>query len=128
MRHLALLALIAAAPAMAAAAKPGNGEAQLARAIEGRVAEAPVDCISLPRIRSVRVIDGTALVYDAGGTVYVNRPRAGAESLDRWDTIVNRPFGTRLCSTDTLQMIEPGSHMLSGLVFLGEFVPYRRAR
>ena len=128
MRRLALLALIAAAPAAAIAAKPGSGEAQLARALEGRVAEAPVDCVHLPRIRSVRVIDRTAIIYDAGGTLYVNRPRAGADSLDRWDTIVSRPFGTRLCSSDTLQMIEPGSRMLSGLVFLGEFVPYRRAR
>ena len=128
MRRLAMIALLAAAPALAAAAKPASGEAQLARAIEGRVAGEPVSCVNLSQVRSVRVIDRTALVYDAGGTLYVNRPRAGAESLDRSDTIVSRPFGTRLCSTDTLHMVEPYSFMQSGIVFLGDFVPYRRAR
>ena len=128
MRKLAMLALLVAAPAVAGVAKPADGEAQLARALEGRIAGEPVACVHLSRVRSVRVIDRTALLYDMGGILYVNRPRAGASSLDRSDTIVSRPFGTRLCSNDTLQMIEPYSRIQSGIVFLGDFVPYRRAR
>ena len=92
------------------------------------VASEPVDCINLHAIRSSRIIDRTAIVYDAGGTLYVNRPRAGASSLKDWDVMVTRPFGSRLCRVDTVQMVSPGSGMLSGIVFLGDFVPYKRER
>jgi hypothetical protein len=126
-----LLALAAAAaafaPAQARPADPDKGERQLARSLEGRVAGEPVDCIDLHRVRSSRIINRTAIVYDAGGTLYVNRPRSGTRSLKDWDVMVTRPFGSRLCRVDTVQMYSPGSHILSGLVFLGDFVPYKRA-
>jgi len=112
-----------------AQAKPADREAELARAIAGRVAGEPVDCIDLHRVRSSRIINDTAIVYDAGSIVYVNRPRNGADQLDRNDTMVNRLHGSsRLCSIDTVTMIEPVSGTFTGVVFLGEFVPYRRIR
>ena len=129
MRKLLSIILGGALLATASAeARPRDPQAQLARELEGRVAGEPVDCIDLHRVRSSRIIENTAIVYDAGSTIYVNRPRAGADSLDRWDTMVVRPFGARLCSVDTVRMIDPTSHFLTGIVFLGDFVPYRRAR
>lgn len=128
------LALIAAsllagiAPAQAAnPSQQADHEAQLARALEGRVAGQPVDCINLRQVRSSQIIDDTAILYDAGSTIYVNRPRSGASSLDRWDTLVTRLYSDRLCSIDTVRLVDPTSHITSGVVFLGEFVPYRRA-
>jgi hypothetical protein len=125
-----LLPLIAGALLIggAAQAKPADHEAELARALAGRVADAPVDCIDLHRIRSSRVISGTAIIYDAGNVLYVNRPENGAEELNQWDTMVTRTPSTRLCSIDTVTMIDPGSRSFSGVVFLGDFVPYRRVR
>ena len=126
------LPIILAGALMAGAASAHGAapdrEAELARAIEGRVAGEPVDCINLRQVRNTRIIDNTAIVYDAGNTIYVNRPRSGAESLDRWDTQVTRLHTNRLCSIDTVRMVDPQSQMLSGIVFLGEFVPYRRVR
>ena len=112
----------------AAQAKPADHEAELARVLAGRVAGEPVDCIDIHRVRSSRIIPGTAIVYDAGSVIYVNRPRAGADSLSPWDIQVNRLHSSQLCSIDTVQLIDQGSHMYSGTVFLGEFVPYRRVR
>ncbi|HVQ08656.1 MAG TPA: hypothetical protein VMS43_09495 [Allosphingosinicella sp.] len=112
----------------AAQAKPADHEAELARVLQGRVAEAPVDCIDLHRVRSSRVITGTAIIYDAGSVLYVNRPENGARELNQWDTMVTRTPSTRLCNVDTVTMINPGSRSFSGVVFLGEFVPYRRVR
>ncbi len=103
-------------------------EARLARAIDGRVAGEPVNCINLRNIRSSQIIDRTAIIYDAGGTIYVNRPRAGRESLDRWDTLVTRTHSSQLCSIDVVQLYDSGSRMQTGLVFLGDFVPYKKAR
>lgn len=119
-------ATAAVSPASARPADRAKGEAELARALEGRVAGEPVDCINLRRVRSSRIIDRTAIVYDAGGTLYVNRPRSGAGSLTDWDVMVTRPFGSRLCRIDPVQMYSPGARMLSGIVFLGDFVPYKR--
>ena len=111
----------------AAAGPRQDPEAELARALQGRVAGKPVDCISLPRVRSSRIIDKTAILYDAGGTIYVNRPRTGRESLDDWDVLVTKTHSSQLCSIDVVSLYDSSSRMQSGIVFLGEFVPYRKA-
>jgi hypothetical protein len=119
-------ATVAATPATAEQRR--SPEEQLQRELRGRVAGEPVSCVNLRNIRSSRIIDRTAIIFDAGGTLYVNRPRAGAESLRTWDTQVVRPFGSQLCSIDTIKMVSPVSGFFTGNVFLGEFVPYRRVR
>ena len=111
-----------------AQAKPRDGEAELARALAGRVAGEPVDCIDLYRVRSSRVIAGTAILYDAGNVIYVNRPRNGADELNRFDTLVTRTQSTRLCSVDVVHTVDLATDTMTGVVFLDEFVPYRRAR
>ena len=121
------LALLAAG-AVAQAREPVDREAELARALDGRVAGEPVNCIDLHRVRSSRIITDTAILYDAGSIIYVNRPRNGAEELNQWDTLVTRTPSTRLCSIDTVDVVDLTTHSLSGIVFLGEFVPYRRVR
>jgi hypothetical protein len=123
-----LLTLAAAATlaAPAAAAPRLHGEAELAKLTEGRTPGKPVDCIDLSRVRSSQIVDGTAIVYDAGGTLYVNRPRGGAESLTSWDVMVTKPFGNELCRPDVVQLLDSGSHFYKGSVFLGDFVPYKR--
>ena len=125
-----LLPLIAASMLIggAAQAKPVDHEAELARLLAGRVAGQPVDCIDMHRVISSHIVPGTAIVYDAGGVLYVNRPRAGAESMDDWDIMINRLWSSQLCSIDTVELVDQGSRMYSGSVFLGEFVPYRRVR
>lgn len=126
-----LLPLIAAPLLLiggAAQAKPADHEAELERALAGRVAEAPVSCIDLHRIRSSRVITDTAILYDAGSVIYVNRPANGADQLNQWDTLVTRTPSTRLCSVDTVTLVDHGSRSMTGIVFLGDFVPYRRVR
>ena len=126
-----LLPLLAGAlllGAGAAQADPVDREAELERALAGRVAEAPVDCIDLSRVRNTRIINGTAILYNAGSVIYVNRPDNGAESLRRWDRMQTRTMASRLCSIDTVQMFDTNVNTLKGIVFLGEFVPYRRVR
>jgi hypothetical protein len=127
-----LLPLLAGAVAIAAVpAEAGprrTGEEQLQHELRGRVAGEPVSCVNLRSIRNSRVIDRTAIVFDAGGTIYVNRPRSGAETLRRWDTQVVRPFGIAALLGRHIKMVDAQSGFFSGNVFLGEFVPYRRVR
>lgn len=126
MRKLLPLIALSALIGGAAQAAPDR-EAELERALAGRVAGEPVQCIDLHRVQSSRVITDTAILYRAGSTIYVNRPDSGADSLSRNDTMVTRLFGTnRLCDIDTVTMVDPVSGTFTGIVFLGEFVPYRR--
>jgi len=123
-----LLPLIAGSMLIAGAAqaRPADHEAELSRALAGRVAGQPVRCIDLHRVTSSQVITDTAILYRVGATIYVNRPDNGAEQLNRSDVMVTRLSSTQLCNVDTVTMVEPVSHTFTGVVFLGDFVPYRR--
>lgn len=126
---LPALALIGAAvPAVAAKRVSETGEAKLAKALEGRTPGKPVDCISLRNARSSQVYDGTAIVYEDGRTLYVNRPTIGAESLRRDDILVSKTWSDRLCRIDTIRLLDQGSRFEHGFVGLGQFVPYTKPK
>lgn len=113
----------------AASAKPRpTPEQALAKALEGRVAGKPEDCIYLPRVVSTRIYDKTAIVYDAGSTLWVNRPDAGASSLDDNDIMVTTPFGSQLCSVDIVRMVDRTAGFWRGSIGLGKFVPYKKVK
>ncbi len=121
------VAALAIAPATSAREKLAP-EDQLAKLLEGRVAGQPQNCLSLSSLGSSQIIDKTAIVYRVGSTLWVNRPDGGASSLDDDDILVLKTSGSQLCSIDTLELRDRSSHMYSGFVSLGEFVPYRRAK
>ena len=120
-------AALAASPAVAAKEKR-NPEEQLAKLLDGRVAGDPRSCITQSRIDSSQIIDKTAIVYRDGSTLWVNRPRSGAQSLDEDDVLVTKLTGSQLCSIDTVQLHDRASHFWRGFVSLGEFVPYRKVK
>ena len=115
-------AMMVAAPVSAAKLSP---EAELAKALEGRVAGEPVRCIPYSRIQSSTIIEGVGILYRDGSKLYLNRP-AGADRLDDWDILVNKVFGSQLCERDVVNLLDSSSRMTSGFVFLGEFVPYTK--
>lgn len=116
--------MVGASPAIAK--EKLTPEQELAKRLEGRVAGEPVDCIYLPMIRNTTIYDKTAIVYDMGDTLYVNRPASGASSLDSDDVMVTTPTGSQLCSVDVVKLHDRTSHFFSGSVGLGKFVPYRK--
>jgi hypothetical protein len=122
---VAAAAVISHAPAADARHRVAPEE-KLAKLLEGRVAGEPQDCIYLPRIRSSEIIDGTAIVYDAGSTIYVNRPRNGADTLDDDDIMVTDTHGSSLCRIDIVRLHDRTSFFYDGFVGLGDFVPYKR--
>ena len=130
MRLLMIAAVSALALAGAASAAPrANGEAQLAKLLEGRVAGQPTSCIRTYSNNDMKKIEGTALVFGRGDTIYVNRTTDPA-SIDEDDALLIRKMGTgsELCRTDIITTFEPSAHFYTGNVFLTDFVPYRRAR
>ncbi|RIA37983.1 hypothetical protein DFR49_3874 [Hephaestia caeni] len=105
-----------------------KAEAKLADALEGRVAGTPVDCIQLHNIRSSRIFNGTAILYDTGSTLYLNRPDSGATWLSDDDVLVTDTHSPQLCSIDTVRLFDNASHMPNGSVSLGKFVPYTKPK
>ncbi len=126
------LGFAAAASAMllagaAADARPRlTGEEQLAKLLEGRVAGKPVDCIALRNAGASTVIDKTAIVYGNGRTIYVQRPKIGADSLNSNDILVTQLNMSQLCNVDTVQVRDRISFFWRGFVGLDQFVPYTR--
>lgn len=126
MRKIIASLLAAAALAAPAAAAPRlTPAAELDRLLAGRLAGKPTSCISLFGSRSSQIIEGTALVYRDGRTLWVNRPRSGARSLRDDDVLVTHLHGSQLCRIDSVKLVDRNSGFQRGFVVLGDFVPYR---
>ena len=119
-----------AAPVAAQAEDPvaqTRGEAKLAKMLEGRVAGEPERCIRTFGSKSLTQIDDTALVYKDGDTVWVNYTRS-PDSIDDGDYLVIKKFdATSLCRTDQITTYSRTGNFFSGVIFLDDFVPYRKA-
>lgn len=131
-RFATKLGFVAAAGALllagaAADARPRlTGEEQLAKLLDGRVAGKPVNCITLRNVQSSQVIDKTAIVYGSGSTIYVQRPKSGASSLDSNDILVTQLTTSQLCNIDIVQLRDRNGWFFRGSVSLDQFVPYTK--
>jgi hypothetical protein len=125
---LAALAAFAAAGPLAADEPISKGEAKLAKMLEGRVAGEPRSCVNMFGSGNLQIIDGTALVYKRGNTLWVNRT-ADPSNLDSDDYLVIRKSGgtSQLCRLDNVTTQDRSGNFLTGIVFLEDFVPYRRS-
>jgi hypothetical protein len=122
-------ALAGAEPGTATAAKDAatvKGEARLDKMLAGRAAGNPVSCIPALADNRLEVIDRTAIVYDAGSTIYVAKPQEPA-MLRGNDILVVRRFGSQLCRQDVVRTVDRMTGFNTGVVFLSDFVPYRKA-
>jgi hypothetical protein len=102
-----------------------TGEQKLAKLLAGRVAGEPRNCINTRVNSESQVIDGTAVVYGRGRTIWVNVP-ANARDLDDNDAMLVRQFGANLCRQDIVTTFDTLGGFYTGNVFLGDFVPYTR--
>lgn len=126
---LASLAALSLAATAVQAAPRQTPEEKLAKALEGREAGQPVDCINQRDIRSSRIYDRSAILYELNnGTYYLNRPDAAAQSLSWNDVLVTDTHSDRLCSIDVVKLYDTHPWMQSGFVNLGKFVPYKKVK
>jgi hypothetical protein len=125
---IALASLALGAATTTVAKEQQTGEQKLAEMLEGRVAGEPKSCISTTRGGSLRVIEKTAVVYEAGDTLWVNRT-AQPDTLKRDDVlIINKTSGMQLCRLDNITTVDQASRFFTGVVFLKDFVPYKKSK
>lgn len=125
---LSFAALSVVAMPMAAQAETQKEKAasKLAKLLEGREAGEPRNCLFLPSITDrLRVLEGTALVFGSGNTIYVNYTD-DPDSIDRNDTIVFRRYGSQLCDTDVTTTVDRISGTYTGNMRLTQFIPYTK--
>ena len=127
MRHAILVPALLAAGCMAEApVSTPEGEAQIAAALAGRTAGAPLECVSSRDIRGPRIVGG-ALIFDTGGsTVYLNRASGGCALFDEGRAVRTRTTTGRLCRGEIVTIFDPVSGTEFGGCTLGQFVPYSR--
>ena len=103
---------------------------KMAKALNGRTAGPEVSCIPNWRGQSdMEVIDDNTILFEDGGIVYVQKPRASCDGLERDKyTLVVRQYGSgRLCSGDINQLVDSSTGFYGGSCVFGPFVPYRKA-
>lgn len=123
---VAALGLLAAPTVQAQERQPARGEVKLAEMLEGRVAGEAESCINTLVNRNLKLIDETAIVYKQGDTLWVNTT-SDPRSIDDDDILVIDRFSpSRLCRTDQITLRDRGSGFFSGVIILGDFVPYRK--
>lgn len=121
---LAAAMLAFAGTAAHSADKSEKREADLAKRLEGRTAGEPLTCISGYISRKLEVIEGVGLVYESGDTIYVARP-TDPKALGNDIVVIDR-FGGQLCNTDVVRTIDRTGGFITGALFLGKFVPYKK--
>ncbi|MBY9065150.1 hypothetical protein K7957_19625 [Sphingomonas yunnanensis] len=121
---MAMVALLAAAPA---SAKRKTPDAELAELLRGRTAEPAVRCITPTTNDSQRIVSGKAIVYGNGRRIWVNVPIGRLDTM-RWDDVlVTERFGSQLCRNDQIRIVDRFSRVPRPILRLGDFVPYVKA-
>lgn len=123
---LAAATALLAGPAVQAKDKL-TPEQRLEKMLEGRQAGTPRSCISNMDTRDMTILNGVAIVYRSGSTLWVNRP-ANAKDLDDDDVLVTQIHGGQFCRLDIVRTFDRTGMFPNGFLSLGEFVPYRRVQ
>jgi hypothetical protein len=99
---------------------------KLAKALAGRTAGQPVNCIN-ERSKMQIIDDGTILFRDRG-IIYVQQPRGGCYGLTSGMSLIRPAYGTtRICSGDINNIVDLRTGFGTGACSYSEFIPYRKA-
>ena len=127
MRFPIILVLLLAA-CLSGPSDPNQRESEaLARELSGRVAGAPVRCVSAPPSSDFRAVGGSTFVMTRGDTIWVNRPGGECPGFRGFSTLLVESQSGQYCRGDHVRSLDPGSTIPGPICLLGDFVPYRRA-
>lgn len=122
---VALAGIALAAPA--AAGQSDRARQALDKALSGRSAGAPVDCISADHADDVQIVDDRTILYrPVGKVVWRNDLPHACPSLGPHETLAVELWGSRLCRNDRIRVVHPGMGLPGPSCALGRFTPYRK--
>ncbi|MEO7814234.1 MAG: hypothetical protein ABIR87_02185 [Sphingomicrobium sp.] len=99
------------------------------KALAGKVAGKPDNCLPLRRSNDMVVIDDDTIIYRDGRTTYVNKPLGSCTNLGNgsYALVTRSGNGSMLCRGDISSVVDATSGITVGSCALGDFVPYRPA-
>lgn len=108
-----------------AQAKDAAYVADLDKALAGKIAGKPQNCISLTQSYSTEQIGEKTILYKVSRKfLYRNDLRSSCPSFGRDYGLVTRIYGSQLCSGDVVRPTDFTTGFSGGACSLGEFVPY----
>ena len=126
-RKLPLLALVLVA-AGAMAADSDRDARDLGKALAGRTAGKPFDCVDPSWAGSPQIIGNRTLLYRETGRMLRNDLPDACPGLDDDSIIVTEIHGSQLCSGDLFYTLERGSRIPGPHCRLGKFTPYTKVK
>jgi hypothetical protein len=126
MRMLIMIPLLFAAATATASDKPGTRDKiAVEKALAGKTAGKPQDCLSPRDAQSSSVHNGTVLFRVSRKLVWKNDMRE-CRLLREDDILVTNLYGTaRICRGDISQIVDRAGLFGKGSCVFGDFVPYR---
>ena len=78
----------------------------------------------------VHPVDDWTILYDQGGTVYVQNPKGGCTGVGSGsDILVTRQVGTaQICEGEIVRLVDRTSGFEHGACVFGPFTPYTKPR
>ena len=108
------------------AAQASRDQAKLASLTAGKVAGAPMSCLSNWRNRDMVVVNENVVAFrDGRSRVYINNMNGPCLGLGpSRGALVTQTTGSSLCRGDLAQVFDNASRMNIGSCSFGDFVPY----
>lgn len=105
-----------------------KAQEELDRALAGRVAGPPVNCIPSYRSTDMQIIDDYTILFKVGRITYVQNPRGGCQGIGNGsNTLVTKLIGTsQLCSGDINNLVDFHTRIGGGACVFSPFVPYTK--
>jgi hypothetical protein len=129
MRTLVILAALVATTGATADSRADRDARALDKALAGRVAGKPIDCISPPLAGGTQVIGNHTLLYqNYGRAVLRNELPDACPGLDDNSIIVTEVHGGQLCRGDLFYTLDRDSRIPGPRCRLGAFVPYEKPK
>jgi len=106
-----------------------KAQKELAKALAGRAPGRAVTCIRNYPANQMHIVDDWTILFDQGGTVYVQNPRGGCPGIGTpGNVLITRSVGTNsTCSGDIGNIVHLPSGNGRGSCIFGPFVPYTKA-
>ena len=124
---LLAIALTGCAASATPQANPGDDK-DLAKALAGRTAGKPVDCIDRSFAGGPEIIDNKTLLDRSGRHIYRNDLEASCPSLRETSILVIEAHGSQMCRNDLFRPTEPGGVVPGPICRLGKFTPYDKPK
>lgn len=125
----ALLPLIAVMMSGCVTTGDTQGAARaLDKALAGRSAGTPIDCIDRTSLSGPEIIDSTTLIYRSGSHVWRNTLEGSCPALRQSSILIIEAHGSQMCRNDLFRATEQGSSVPGPICRLGKFTPYEKPK